>query len=90
MAQPFWFRREMERRGNGEPGGDRSVAFQGSRGRQANGGAEQRRNWRRKAAAWLGQRKGTTPKVGWARVGHVGQVVLAGLAQNRKKKGKGP
>jgi hypothetical protein len=39
----------------------------------------------------LGQRKETTPKVGWVRVGHVGRVMLAGLAQNRKnKKGKGP
>jgi hypothetical protein len=31
-----------------------------------------------------------TPKVGWAGVGHVGQVMLAGLAQNRKKEEKGP
>jgi hypothetical protein len=37
---------------------------------------------------WLGQRKETTSNVGWARVGHVGRVMLAGLAQNRKKKRK--
>jgi hypothetical protein len=29
---------------------------------------------------WLGQMKETTPKVGWARVGHVGRVMLARLA----------
>jgi hypothetical protein len=39
---------------------------------------------------WLGQRKEMTPKVGWAGVGHVGRVMLTGLAQNRKKKEKGP
>jgi hypothetical protein len=37
---------------------------------------------------WLGQRKGTTLKVGWVGVGHVGRVMLTGLAQNRKKKNK--
>jgi hypothetical protein len=38
----------------------------------------------------LSQRKETTPKVGWVGVGHVGRVMLTGLAQNRKKKEKGP
>jgi hypothetical protein len=38
----------------------------------------------------LSQRKEMTPKVGWAGVGHVGRVMLTGLAQNRKKKEKGP
>jgi hypothetical protein len=38
----------------------------------------------------LGRRKEMTPKVGWAGVGHVGRVMLTGLAQNRKKKEKGP
>jgi hypothetical protein len=34
----------------------------------------------------FGQRKESTPKVGWAGVGHIGWVMLTGLAQNRKKK----
>jgi hypothetical protein len=34
----------------------------------------------------LGQRKETAPKVGWAGVGHVGRVMLARRAHNRKKK----
>jgi hypothetical protein len=42
--------------------------------------------WR--AERRLGQRKETTPKVGWAGVGHVGRVMLTGLVQNRKKKRK--
>jgi hypothetical protein len=36
----------------------------------------------------LGQRKETTAKVGSARVGHAGGVMLTGLAQNRKKEKK--
>jgi hypothetical protein len=49
--------------------------------------------WRR-AERWqageqrLGQRKETTTKVGSSRVGHVGAVMLTGLAQNRKKEKK--
>jgi hypothetical protein len=43
---------------------------------------------RRCAERRLGQRKEMTLKVGWARVGHVGRVMLTGLAQNRKKKRK--
>jgi hypothetical protein len=35
-------------------------------------------------------KEGDDLKVGWARVGHVGRVMLAGLAHNRKKKGKRP
>jgi hypothetical protein len=35
---------------------------------------------RRRAERWLGQRKEMTPKVGWARVGHVCWVMLTGLA----------
>jgi hypothetical protein len=46
---------------------------------------------RRQVGEWrLGQRKETTPKVGWAEVGHIDRVMLTGLAQNRKKKEKGP
>jgi hypothetical protein len=47
----------------------------------------QRRTEQRQVGEWrLSQRKETTLKVGWARVGHIGRVMLTGLAQNRKKK----
>jgi hypothetical protein len=44
-----------------------------------------RAEWRQAGEWRISQRKETTPKVGWAGVGHVDRVMLAGLAQNRKK-----
>jgi hypothetical protein len=50
--------------------------------------SRQRVERRQVGERWLGQMKETTLKVGWARVGHVGRVMLAWLAHNRKKKRK--
>jgi hypothetical protein len=69
------FGSEGKQRGGemGSRGGDMLVAFRGRGGRRADGGAEQWHDRRRKVAVRLGQRKGMTPKVGWAGVGCAGQ-----------------